>query len=214
MIAVALTGGIGSGKSTVASMLVERGAVLVDADQLARDVVEPGTDGLARVVERFGPELLLTGGRLDRSRLASIVFADEAARADLNSIIHPAVGVLIAERLAGLRPGDDVVVIEIPLFAESDAGDRYPIAGVLVVDTPADIALERLVTGRGMDPVDAERRMAAQTSRQARLALADYVICNKGSLDELAFMVDRAWTWMRGLAATSGRKSGPAPLRG
>lgn len=199
MIAVGLTGGIGSGKSTAAALLVERGAVLVDADRLARQVVEPGTDGLQRVVERFGPAILLADGTLDRPQLASIVFADEAARRDLNAIVHPAVGVLMAERLAALHTTDDIVVLDVPLLVEGGARDRYAVAGVLVIDTPVDLAVERLVESRGMGRADAEARVAAQVSRAERLAAADYVIVNMGSLEELALMVDRAWAWMQGL---------------
>jgi dephospho-CoA kinase len=199
MIAVGLTGGIGSGKSTAAALLVERGAVLVDADRLARQVVEPGTDGLQRVVERFGPAILLADGTLDRPQLASIVFADEAARRDLNAIVHPAVGVLMAERLTALHTTDDIVVLDVPLLVEGGARDRYAVAGVLVIDTPVDLAVERLVESRGMGRADAEARVAAQASRAERLAAADYVIVNMGSLEELALMVDRAWAWMQSL---------------
>jgi dephospho-CoA kinase len=201
MIAVGLTGGIGSGKSTVGALLVERGAVLVDADQLAREVVEPGTDGFARVVERFGPEVVQPDGRLDRGRLASIVFVDTAARTDLNAIVHPAVGARMAERLSALQVTDDVVVLDIPLLVEGGDRHRYPVAGVLVIDSPVDLAVERLVASRGMDRADVERRVAAQASRAERLAAADYVIVNMGTLDELAAMVDRAWAWMQGLRA-------------
>jgi dephospho-CoA kinase len=199
VITVGLTGGIGSGKSTVAGMLAERGARLIDADELAREVVEPGTDGLARVVERFGSEVLLAGGGLDRSKLASIVFADEAARADLNAIIHPAVASLMAERLESLAGTGHIVVLEIPLLAEGGGKDRYSLAGVLVVDTPVDLAIDRLVTTRRMDPADAERRIRAQASRAERLGQADFVILNTGTLEELGAMVDRAWAWMRTL---------------
>jgi dephospho-CoA kinase len=205
VIAVGLTGGIGSGKSTVAALLVERGAVVIDADQLAREVVEPGTDGLAHVVERFGPDVLLDSGRLDRAKLAAIVFADEGALHDLNAIIHPAVGELMAERLTPLQGTDEIVVLDIPLLAEGGARQRYPVAGVLVIDAPVELAVERLVSGRGMGRADAEGRVAAQASRAERLALADYVIVNIGTLEELALMVDRAWAWMQGL-----RAQGPA----
>jgi dephospho-CoA kinase len=199
VIAVALTGGIGSGKSTVGSLLVERGAVLIDADRIAREVVEPGTEGLERVVERFGSGILLDDGNLDRPQLASIVFADEAARADLNAIVHPAVGRRIAERLAELASADVIVVLDIPLLVEGGPRDRYPVAAVLVIDCPVGDAIERLVAGRGMDRADAERRAAAQASRPERVAQADFVILNVGTLDELALMTDRAWAWMSGL---------------
>jgi len=196
VIAVALTGGIGSGKSTVGALLVERGAVLIDADQLAREVVEPGTDTLARVVERFGPGILSEEGRLDRPKLAAIVFADESARQDLNGIVHPAVGVRMGERLAALADSESIAVLDIPLLVEGGASDRYGLAGVLVVDCPVDLAIERLVETRGMDRDDAERRVAAQASRLERLDRADFVILNIGTLEELALMTDRAWAWM------------------
>ncbi len=202
MIAVALTGGIGSGKSTVGALLVERGAVVIDADRLAREAVEPGTDGLELIVERFGPEVLLADGGLDRPKLASIVFADAAARADLNAIVHPAVGLRMGERLAGLQGTEAVVVLDIPLLVEGGGRDRYPVAGVLVVDCPVDIAVERLVSSRGMDREDAERRIAAQASRSERLAGADFVILNMGTLGELGLMTDRAWAWMTTLKAS------------
>jgi dephospho-CoA kinase len=188
----------------VGRLLVERGAVLVDADQLAREVVEPGTETLARVVERFGRDVLSEGGRLDREALAAIVFADEGARSDLNGIVHPAVGALMAERLTDLASTDDIAVLDIPLLVEGGARDRYPVAGVLVIDSPVDLAVERLVTQRGMDRSDAERRAATQASRSQRLAQADYVILNVGTLGELVAMVDRAWAWMQGLRGVAG----------
>lgn len=196
MIVVGLTGGIGSGKSTVGRLLVGRGAVLVDADELAREVVEPGTEGLARVVERFGPGVLRPDGSLDRGGLASIVFSDAAALADLNGIVHPAVAARMEERLAELAGTDEIVVLDIPLLVEGDRREAYGMVGVLVVDAPVDLAVDRLVKSRGMERADAERRVAAQASRSERLALADYVIVNMGTLDELAAMVERAWGWM------------------
>jgi len=205
VIAVGLTGGIGSGKSTVGKLLVQRGAALVDADQLAREVVEPGTEALARVVERFGRDVLSADGRLDRKALASIVFHDDDARLDLNAIVHPAVGALMAERLTALAPTDEIAVLDIPLLVEGGARERYPVAGVLVIDSPVDLAVERLVALRQMDRLDAERRAAAQASRSDRLAQADYVVLNIGTLPELALMVDRAWAWMRGLRDAAGR---------
>jgi len=203
MIVVGLTGGIGSGKSTTAALLVERGAVLIDADALAREAVEPGSEALAAIVERFGEGVLQPDGRLDRPKLAAIVFADEEALADLNAIVHPAVGRLMTERLTALEPTDDIVVLDVPLLAEGGGRDRYRLAGVLVVDAPVDFAVERLVSSRGMERADAERRIASQASREERIALADYVIMNMGTLDELSLMVDRAWSWMQGLRAAA-----------
>lgn len=201
MIAIGLTGGIGAGKSTVASMLVERGAVLIDADAIAREVVEPGRPAHARIAERFGASVLAADGSIDREALASVVFSDEAARRDLNGIVHPEVGREMVERIAQLTGTDAVVVLDIPLLAEGGR-DRYPVAGVLVVDAPVDMAIERLVRERNMSREDAEARVAAQSSREDRLAIADFIILNMGSLDELREMVARAWTWIEGLGAT------------
>jgi dephospho-CoA kinase len=205
VIAVGLTGGIGSGKSTVGRLLVERGATLVDADQLAREVVEPGSDTLAGVVARFGTGVLDPDGRLDRQGLAAVVFTDETALSDLNGIMHPAVGALMAERLASLATTDAIAVLDIPLLVEGGSRDRYPMAGVLVIDSPVDLAVDRLVEQRGMDRGDAERRVAAQASRRDRLAQADFVILNAGTLAELSLMVDRAWAWMQGLRDSAAR---------
>lgn len=192
MLVVGLTGGIGSGKSTVAALLADKGAVVVDADRLAREVVAPGTPGFAAVVGRFGPAVVAADGALDRRALADMVFGDPAALADLNGIVHPAVRAAIDARLVELRAsGQDVVVLEIPLLVES--GRTYGAAAVIVVDLPEDVAVRRLVEGRGMDEADARRRIAAQISRAARLAAADLVIDNSGSRAELERQVDEAW---------------------
>ncbi|MGO9196057.1 MAG: dephospho-CoA kinase [Acidimicrobiales bacterium] len=203
MIAIGLTGGIGSGKSTVASMLVERGAVLIDADVLAREVVEPGRKAFAEVRERFGDGVLAPDGSLDRQALAAIVFADEVARADLNAIVHPEVGREMFERISHEAGTDHVVILDVPLLAEGGR-DRYPVAGVLVVDCPVDLAIDRLVAQREMDRADAERRVAAQSSREDRLRVADFIIMNMGSMDELRDMVARAWAWIEGLRSQAG----------
>jgi dephospho-CoA kinase len=198
MLVVGLTGGIGSGKSTVASLLARRGAVVVDADALARDAVAPGTPGLSEVVARFGAAVVGARGELDRGALAAVVFADAAALADLNAIVHPWVRAAIAERLAGLDGGafDGVVVLEIPLLVES--GRSYGASKVIVVDCPEDVALRRLVEERGMDEGDARRRMAAQVSRADRLAAADVVIDNSGSLADLERQVGEVWAGLVG----------------
>lgn len=200
MIAIGLTGGIGSGKSTVAALLVERGAVLIDADRLAREVVEPGRPAYDQIRARFGDGVVASDGSIDRPALAAVVFADEAARRDLNGIVHPEVGREMLTRLAALAGTDHVVVLDIPLLAEGGR-DRYPVSGVLVVDCPVEVAIERLVRDRQMSPDEAEARVAAQASRADRVALADFVILNTGSLAELAEMVDLAWSWMTRLAA-------------
>jgi dephospho-CoA kinase len=194
MLAVGLTGGIGSGKSTVARLLAGRGAVVVDADLLARQVVEPGSAGYQAVLDRFGPAVAAPDGGLDRRALADLVFADPSALADLNAIVHPAVRAAIAGRLAELRDGDGVVVLDIPLLVES--GRSYGAAAVLVVDCPEDVAVRRLVEQRGMDEADARRRMAAQVPRAERLAAADLVIDNSGSPEQLEAEVERVWRFL------------------
>jgi dephospho-CoA kinase len=199
MLVVGLTGGIGSGKSTVSSLLARRGAVIIDADLAARKVVEPGGPAYAAVVERFGRGIVAADGTIDRPALAEIVFNDAAARADLEALTHPAVGALINEQLAAEAGTDHVVVLDVPLLVESG---RKGTAGVIVVDCPPEIALRRLVEQRGMAEDDARRRVAAQVSREDRLAHADFVIDNAGSLGALERAVDDAWAWILGLKAT------------
>jgi dephospho-CoA kinase len=201
MIVVGLTGGIGSGKSTVAALLAERGAVVIDADEVARAVVEPGRRAYTKVVERFGSEVVASDGSLDRSAIASIVFGNPEALAELNAIIHPEVRAEIASRLASLPDGDRVVVLDIPLLVEEGGRDRYGLAGVIVVDAPLDLVLERLVTRRRMDRSDAEARIVNQVSRPERIAQADFLIMNTGTLDQLEGSAARAWAWIQGLRA-------------
>jgi dephospho-CoA kinase len=196
MIVIGLTGGIGSGKSTVARMLVGRGAVLIDADEVAREVVEPGRAAYAKVVERFGDDVVAPDRCLDRSAIAAIVFDDPRALADLNAIVHPEVRAEIATRLASQSGGDNVVVLDIPLLVEGGAPDRFGLTGVLVVDAPVDLVLERLVNRRQMGRSDAEARIANQAGRLERVARADFVIMNAGTLDELEEKVTDAWAWI------------------
>ncbi|HVM02682.1 MAG TPA: dephospho-CoA kinase, partial [Acidimicrobiales bacterium] len=202
MLVVGLTGGIGSGKSTVAALLARRGAVTIDVDVLARAAVEPDGPAYREVVERFGAGVVAADGRLDRARLASLVFADPAARRDLEAIVHPAVRAGVARRVAELAAGGDgdavVVVVEIPLLAESPAS-RAGLGAVIVVDCPEEVAVARLVAARGMSEADARARIAAQASREERLALAGFVVDNSGSPDDLAAEVDRCWAWLEGL---------------
>jgi dephospho-CoA kinase len=172
-------------------MLAERGAVVVDADVLAREAVAPGTPGLRAVVERFGPAVVAGDGSLDRAALAGLVFEDPTALADLNAIVHPPVRAAIAGQVAELAGTDAVVVLEIPLLVES--GRSYGASQVIVVDCPEDIAVARLVEDRGMDEADARRRIAAQVSRAARMAAADVVVDNSGSFDDLRDQVDALW---------------------
>lgn len=200
MLLVGLTGGIGSGKSTAARALADRGAVVIDADALAREVVEPGTDGFDAVVDRFGPGIVGADGGLDRAALARLVFDDDAARADLNSIVHPLVARETQRRMAEAPPGS-VVVLDVPLLVEAARGG-YDL--VVVVEAPEAVRLERLAA-RGMDPADARRRMAAQASDADRRALADVVLDNSGSPADLERQVDELWSELqRRLAAKGG----------
>ena len=196
MILVGLTGGIGSGKSSVSALLATKGAVIVDADAITRELQQPGQPVLASIVSRFGADVLAGDGSLDRARLAGIVFADPAALKDLNDIVHPAVGAEITRRVEAERPTDHVVVLDIPLLVE---GGRYRAGGLLVVDTPVDVAVARLVEYRGMDEADVRARIGRQATRQQRLAVADRVIDNSGDPASLAAQVDEAWDWMLSL---------------
>jgi dephospho-CoA kinase len=195
VLVVGLTGGIGSGKSTVAAMLSERGAVVVDADVIAREVVAPGGPAYRPVVKRFGAGVVAPDGTLDRPALAAIVFADQSALADLNALTHPAIGDVVAQRLVAEAATDHVVVLAVPLLVETDR-TRAQCNAVVVVDCPEDVAVRRLVGQRGMVEADVRARMAAQASRADRLALADLVIDNSGSKDDLTAQVERCWDWI------------------
>ena len=195
MIKVGLTGGIGSGKSEVARLLAEHGAVVVDADALAREALAPGSPGSAAVVEEFGPEVLAADGSIDRARLGRLVFADAAGRAALEAIVHPYVGRRSAELMAA-APADAVVVYDVPLLVETGQQDGFEV--VVVVDAADETRLRRLVDVRGMPEQDARERMAAQASREARLAVADHVLPNDGDLAELAEQVSRLWAELSG----------------
>ncbi|HYO32317.1 MAG TPA: dephospho-CoA kinase [Nocardioidaceae bacterium] len=190
MMRVGLTGGIGSGKSTVGRLLAERGAVVIDSDRLARDVVAPGTPGLSSVVQRFGSEVITLTGELDRRAMAERVFGDAAARADLEAIIHPLVRARAAELEVAAGPGA-LVVHDIPLLVETGQAERFDV--VIVVDVPCDVQLDRLTRLRGMSPEEAKARIGAQASRTERLAAADIVVDNSGSLEELSAVVDSMW---------------------
>lgn len=194
MFVIGLTGGIGSGKSAVSARLAARGAVVVDADAITRELQEPGQPVLAAMVERFGPEILRADGTLDRQGVADIVFTDPAALADLGAIVHPAVGEEIARRLEEEASTDHVVVLDVPLLVESGRSD---LAALLVVDVDPELAIRRLVEHRGFSEADARARMARQVSRADRLARADLVIDNSGSLTDLDAAVDRAWSWIQ-----------------
>jgi dephospho-CoA kinase len=188
-VRVGLTGGVGSGKSTVAALLARHGAVVIDADALAREVVEPGSPGFDAVVARFG-STVVTDGRLDRAALAGLVFGDERALAELNAIVHPLVGERAAELMAAVPP-DQVVVYDVPLLVEADLAAGFDV--VVVVEAPAETRLARLQR-RGLSTEDANARMAAQASDEERRAAADVVIENDGSEAELKERVDELWT--------------------
>ena len=190
MLKIGLTGGIASGKSVVAARLRERGAVVVDADALAREVVEPGTDGLARIVAEFGAGMLDAEGRLDRPRLGEAVFGNKDRLAVLNGIVHPLVRARAAAMTAAAA-ADAVVVQDIPLLVETGQGSSFHL--VVVVDAPDDVRLQRMLEHRKMDADAARARMAAQAAREVRLAAADVVLDNSGSLQQLLDQVDRLW---------------------
>ncbi len=189
MLRIGLTGGIGSGKSTVAALLTERGAVLVDADRIARAVLEPGTPGLAAVAGEFGTGVLTADGALDRAALAAVVFADPRARARLDALVHPLVRAQAAEEMAR-APEDAVVVQDVPLLVETGQAGSYDL--VVVVETDLATRLRRLVE-RGLPEDDARARIAAQATDEQRRAVADVVLDNSGSREELAAAVDRFW---------------------
>ncbi len=189
MLRIGLTGGIGSGKSTVAALLAEHGAVIVDADRIAREVVEAGTPGLAAVVAEFGEQVLAADGSLDRPTLAAVVFADPAARARLDAVVHPLVRVRAAELVAAAPP-DAVVVQDVPLLVETGQAASYDL--VLVVRADVEERVRRLV-GRGLTAEDARARIASQATDEQRAAVADVVISNDGGRDDLAAQVDRFW---------------------
>jgi dephospho-CoA kinase len=205
MLLVGLTGGIGSGKSTVAAGLAARGAAVVDADAISREIMEPGGAAFAPVVERFGPGVVGSDGRIDRPAVAALVFGDADALAALNAITHPLIGALMAERMAEAAARAEIVVLDVPLLNIATR-DRFTFGAVLVVDAPEDLAIERLVGQRGFSEADARARMAAQLTREERRRLADLVIDNSGDRSALEVGIDRAWAWLAERAA-----SAPAP---
>ncbi|GAA1624999.1 dephospho-CoA kinase [Leucobacter chromiireducens] len=194
MTVIALTGGIASGKSTIGRRLAELGASRIDADQLARDAVAPGTPGLARVAERFGADRILTAaGELDRAALGAIVFQDAAALQDLNGIVHPEVAQLYAAAVAGARAAnpDGLIVYEIPLLAETGRAGEFDL--VVVADAPEEVRIARMVELRGMTEEDARRRIAQQATAEERLAIADVVIDTSGTEADTLAQVDALW---------------------
>ncbi|MEI7756944.1 MAG: dephospho-CoA kinase [bacterium] len=192
MILVGLTGGIGSGKSTVSQLLADRGAIIIDGDAIARALQRSGTAVFAAMVERFG-DVIAADGELDRAKIASIVFADAVALADLNKIVHPAIGVEMLRRINEIRDTDAIAILDFPLLAESP---RKGLSGVIVVDVDPEIAIERVVRDRGMKASEVQARIAKQASRADRLAIADRVLDNSGSKEDLVQQVEQAWRWI------------------
>jgi dephospho-CoA kinase len=220
MLLVGLTGGIGSGKSTVAQQLGARGAAVVDADGISRQIMEPDGAAFQPVVDRFGPSILDAGGRIDRAALASLVFGDKEALADLNGLTHPVIGRVMSERVAELAATNEIVVLDIPLLNIATK-DRFSFGAILVVDVPEDLAVQRLVEQRGFTESDARARVAAQITRAQRRDLADLVIDNSGDRAALDIEVDRAWAWLlhrsrsaRGPGSGSGSGSESPPASG
>lgn len=204
MFAIGLTGGIGTGKTAVAVLLVGRGATLIDADTIASQVRQPNGLAFAPLLERFGSGILAADGTIDPPALAKVAFADEAALADLNRITHPAIGEEMRRQLEALARTDGVVVLDIPLLRPAHR-EGLGLRAVVVVDCPPEVAMERLVEVRHMDREDAAARMAAQLSREARLEGADFVVDNSAGREHLAGEVDRLWRWLEE------RRAEPAP---
>ena len=198
MLLIGLTGGIGSGKSTVSAMLAEKGAVIIDADAITRELQQPGQPVFDAMVERFGTDIVAADGTLDRARVAAIVFADEDAKKDLEHIVHPAVGAEMVKRMAAEAETDHVVVYDVPLLVEA-ARRAMEFKGVIVVDIDPEIAIRRVVGQRGMAEADVRARIANQASREERLAVADRVIDNSGTREDLRRQVDEVWAWIQTL---------------
>lgn len=191
VLVLGLTGGIGSGKSTVSALLEAKGAVIIDADRIVRELQQPGEPVFEAMVEAFGDGIVAADGTLDRQAVADLVFGDEERLKTLNGIVHPAVGVRMAEQLAASADTDQVVILDVPLLVEGKG--KYDTAGTIVVDLDPDLAVHRLVEHRGFSEADARARMARQSSREDRLALADVVIDNSGAVEDLAPQVDELW---------------------
>ena len=210
MILLGLTGGIGSGKSTVSALLAQRGAVIIDADAIVKELQAPGQPLLQELAAEFGDTIIAADGSLDRAALAAVAFADKDKLAALNKIVHPAVGKEMSRRLEEQRDTDNVVVLDIPLLAENP---RKGLCGVVVVDVPVDTAVSRLMEYRGFAEADARARVASQTSREKRMEIADKVIDNSGDMHHLESQVDQVWDWALGLppaAPDAGEQVPPA----
>ncbi len=193
MILVGLTGGIGSGKSTVSSLLEGRGAIIIDADAIVREVQLPGSPVLAELASKFGPEVLASDGSLDRQAVANIVFTDPEALKALNAIVHPAVGKEMNQRMIAQRSTNNVVILDIPLLTENP---REGLQGKIVVDVPVEVQVERLIKFRGFEEADARARISRQATREQRLLTADFVIDNSHDLESLIPQIDKVWDWL------------------
>ena len=196
MLLLGLTGGIGSGKSTVSAGFAHRGAVVVDADAIVKELQRSGTPVFEAMIERFGASIVGSDGELDRAAVATIVFNDKDALADLGAIVHPSVQAEIFRRVEEQRELDNVVILDVPLLVESGWKD---LGGTIVVDLDLDVAVDRLVRFRGFDEADARARMANQVSREQRVAAGSFVIDNGGSMIDLEHEIDRAWKWIQSL---------------
>ena len=193
MILVGLTGGIGSGKSTVSGLLQARGAVIIDADAIVREVQQPGSPVLAELAQKFGSDVLAEDGSLDRQAVANIVFTDPDALKSLNAFVHPAVGREMNQRMIAQRASNNVVVLDIPLLTENP---REGLQGRIVVDIPVELQVQRLTSFRGFDEADARARISRQATRQERLDKADFVVDNSGGLEDLIPQIDLLWAWL------------------
>ena len=198
VLLIGLTGGIGSGKSTVSALLAEKGAVIIDADAITRELQQPGQAVFDAMVERFGKEILADDGTLDRTRMAEIAFNDEVAKKDLEKIVHPAVGAQMLALMEAEAKTDHIVVYDVPLLVES-ARRAMDFAGVIVVDIDPEVAIRRVVEQRGMAEPDVRARIANQASREERREVADKVIDNSGTRDDLRRQVDEVWEWIQTL---------------
>jgi dephospho-CoA kinase len=196
VILVGLTGGIGSGKSTVSEMLAARGAVIIDADAIVREIQEPGSPVVDQLVEAFGSSVVDANGALDRQAMADIVFTDPEALKKLNAIVHPAVGAEMNRRVIAQRETHNVVVLDIPLLTENP---REGLQGRIVVDVPEELQIARLVAFRSFSEDDARARMGRQATREERLSKADFVVDNSGSREDLEVQVDAVWAWLTSL---------------
>ena len=210
MLEIGLTGGIGAGKSTAAQLLVRRGAILIDADSIVRDLQQPGAAVFVRMVEEFGTGIVQPDGTLDRPAVAQIVFSDKGQLAALNAIVHPAVTDEMTRRRQALATTDTTVVLDIPLLIETNYSD---LDAVVVVDVDAEIAIRRLVEHRGFTEADARARVANQASRDDRLAIADFVIDNSGSLDDAVDRVADCWQWIGSLGRPEPSDAPVVPIR-